>query len=228
MKSTDLLNRTIGLFGEDSVEQFLNSTVLVLGLGGVGGTCFEALARSGVRHLIGVDRDIVDPTNLNRQILFSEKDIGKSKALIAKDRVLTIDPESNVIAINENVDDGFFSRHDFGNIDFVIDAVDDLNAKLLIAKHCLDNHIRFACSMGMALRKDPTQVKMGKLASTSVDPLAKAFRKLCRDAGLDLNAIDVVYSTESPIPYNGNLSSYMGVPSSAGLALAYLALASLS
>ena len=208
--------RSIGLLGESKFNKIRDKKVCIFGLGGVGGTAIEALIRSGFNDVLIVDFDVVDETNLNRQILYTYDDIGKLKVECAKKRLLSINPELRIEAINCKAQD-----FDFGQkIDFVIDAIDDVEGKLFIAKACTNFDIPFIVSLGMANRFDPSKVRISTLNKTFNDPLAKKIRYIYKENGLVLNTIKVVWSEEDSQPYNGRLNSIMTVPSSAGLNIA--------
>lgn len=225
---SEFLSRTKALYGEKGIKAFNEAKVAIFGLGGVGGACFEALVRSGVRHIKAYDFDMVEPSNLNRQILYAAKDLGRIKTEVAKEKALSIDPFSEVKTYNEKVDPLFFACHDFTGYSMLIDAIDDIEAKVEIASYCLDHKIPFLISLGMANRVDPTLLRHGPLSETEGDPLAKKLRSLCRKADLDLDKIQCVYSVEKPAKGGVFLSSSMPVPVSAGLTLASLTLLSLS
>jgi tRNA A37 threonylcarbamoyladenosine dehydratase len=213
------LERFAALVGEDKVKALRDKNVLICGLGGVGGTALESLARSGIGHFTIVDYDVVEISNLNRQILFTNKDVGKPKVEAARERVQTIDESIIVTAFDCRVDDNFLTRISGRKFDFVIDAIDAPEAKVQLIKHCLANNLLFISSMGMANRLDPTAVRIANLAKTDTDPLAKKMRMLMRREQIDLADIPVVYSLEKPLRKGSLLASVMNVPSAAGLAL---------
>lgn len=221
-------SRTVLLLGEEKLHRLEHSRVGIFGLGGVGGTAAEALVRSGIGSLLIVDSDTVSASNLNRQILYTEKDVGKSKAKVAKRRLYSLGSSVDIEAMDMVVDEHFFENYHIGHLDFVIDAIDDCNGKLAIAKYCLEKDIPFLVSLGMANRLDPTQVKIIKLNQTYNDPLAKKIRRLYKGAGLDISRISCVFSSEEPIVRGETPASMMMVPSAAGLTLAYGAISFLS
>lgn len=208
--------RSIGLLGEENFEKILGKRICVFGLGGVGGTAIEALIRSGFNDIIIVDFDKVDITNLNRQILYTCNDVGQSKTDCAKKRLLSINPELKVVSYNCKAQEFDFSQ----DIDFVVDAIDDVEGKLFIAKKCTELGTPFIVSLGMANRFDPSKVKVSTLNKTFNDPLAKKIRYIFKENGLVLNKVNVVWSDEDSQPFNGRLNSIMTVPSSAGLNIA--------
>lgn len=215
----DYLTRSKMLLGDEKIDSFKNKVIFVAGLGGVGGTALEALARSGFTHFVLIDFDKVDPSNLNRQILFTDNDVGKQKTEIAKDRILSINPGLNIEIINQKIDENFVLPTNL-KIDFIVDAIDYIPGKLWLIKFALNNNIPFISSLGMGNRIDPSMVKITNLNKTEGDPLARKIRYECRQLGLDLSKIKVVFSTEEPILVSKTPASMMMVPSAAGLLIA--------
>lgn len=216
----EMLERTKGLIGEEGVKKLRNATVLVCGLGGVGGTALEALARSGVEHFILVDFDVVAPSNLNRQVLYTSLDVGKQKVEVAKNRILSINSESSIAILNKRIDNSIQTNLKEYQVSFIIDAIDDVPGKVALATFALQNDIPIITSLGMANRLDPTKVIITRLDKTTNDPLAKKLRYEYKQAGLDTKLINVAYSLEQPIKDGNKLNSMMMVPSAAGLAIA--------
>ena len=212
----EIFERSIGLLGEDNFNLIQDKTIAIFGLGGVGGTALEALARTGFQHFIIVDFDKVDVSNLNRQILYTIKDIGKSKVEAARERILSINPDADIKPFNIKAQDFDFNQ----KIDYIVDAIDDVDGKLFIAKKAQENNIPSIVSLGMANRFNPEQVRVSKLNQTRNDPLAKKIRYLAKKNGLDLSLINVIISEEMPQKNAEKLYSTMMVPSSAGLTIA--------
>ena len=210
------LERTIQLLGIDKVNTFKDKVILVAGIGGVGGTALEALARTGFQHFIIIDFDKVDPSNLNRQILYTSKDIAKDKVEAAKERLLMINPDLDIKAFKGKAQEFDFSQ----KIDYIVDAIDDVEGKLFLAKKAQEHNIPSIMSLGMANRFNPEQVRVSKLNQTRNDPLAKKIRYEAKKAELDLSKINVVISEEIPQRNAEKLYSTMMVPSSAGLVIA--------
>lgn len=215
----NFLDRTIKVLGIDKVNSFNDKVILVAGIGGVGGTALEALARSGFTKFILIDYDKVDESNLNRQILFLRKDIGKDKVDVAKEKLLEINPDIEVKLIKEKIDTNFLKDLN-EKIDFVIDAIDYVPGKLELIQFALNKNIPFISSLGMGNRIDPTKVSICKLNQTEGDPLARKIRYECRLLGLELSKINVVFSKEAPLIKSKTPGSMMMVPSSAGLSIA--------
>ena len=212
----DIFERSIGLLGEENFNLIQDKVIAVFGLGGVGGTALEALARTGFKHFIIVDFDKVDASNLNRQILYTVKDIGKNKVDAAKERILSINPEAEIQAI-------FAKAQDFDSnqpIDFMVDAIDDVDGKLFLLKTAQEKNIPQIMSLGMANRFDNEKVHVTKLNKTHSDPLAKKMRYLVKKSGLETGNVNVVISEELPQKNAEKLYSTMMVPSAAGLTVA--------
>ena len=212
----DIFSRSIGLLGEEGFNVVQNKVIAIFGLGGVGGTALEALARTGFKHFIIVDFDKVDPSNLNRQILYTSKDIGRLKVEAAKERILSINKEADIKISASKAQDFDFNQR----IDFIVDAIDDVEGKMFLLKKAQENSISSITSLGMANRFNPEMVKITKLNQTRNDPLAKKVRYLAKKDGLDISKISVVISEELPQKNGEKLYSTMMVPSSAGLSIA--------
>ena len=212
----NIFDRSIGLLGKENFDLIQDKVIAIFGLGGVGGTALEALARTGFNHFILVDFDKVDPSNLNRQILYTSEDIGKYKVDIAKQRILSINGDAIIDTFPLKAQEFDYNQ----KIDFIVDAIDDINGKLFILSKAQENNISFIISLGMANRFDPSKVKIAKLNQTHSDPLAKKLRYMVKKQGLDTSNIPVVISEELPQKNGEKLYSTMMVPSSAGLSIA--------
>ena len=213
--------RSVGLLGEEGFKALKEKTILVAGLGGVGGTALEALVRTGVQHLIIIDFDKVDAANLNRQIIYLKKDIGKKKTAIAKDRILAINPDAKVTAIDKKIEEDIGELLSDYKIDFIIDAIDDINGKINLIKFAIKKDIPIIVSLGMANRFNPNELTIMRLDKTTQDPLAKKLRYEMKKAGLSTSKLYTVISKEIPMRDGNKLNSIMTVPSAAGLTIAY-------
>jgi len=214
----DRLHRTRLLFGDIGTQKLQNATVMVVGCGAVGSFAIEALARSGIGHLIVVDFDTVERTNINRQLFALESTIGMPKVNVAATRIRDINPDIRVDMFNM-----FFDKHNTPNIipDYIIDAIDTVESKVALYQWAHEHNIPFISSMGAASKTDPTQIKIAPISKTTVCPLASRVRKLVR--GIDLPDFPVAYSTETPAPVMGhakNLGSVITVTGTFGLNLA--------
>lgn len=168
--------RTSIVLGEEAIETLKQSTVCVFGVGGVGGFLVEALARSGVGHLIIVDHDDVDATNLNRQIIATSDVIGEDKVELFQKRIALINPDCQVevkktFYLPENKD-----QFDFASYDFVADAIDTIKAKISIIEECQKVKTPIISCMGMGNKIDPSYIRIDDIYKTKVDPLAKVMR----------------------------------------------------
>ena len=202
----------------DKINILKNKTILVLGLGGVGGYVVESLVRCGIGNLILVDYDKVDITNINRQIIATYKNIGKLKTECFKERIADINKDCKVTILNifysvENKDILFNN-----NIDYVIDCCDSLESKKILIEECFKRNIPIISSMGTGNKFHPELFSITKLKKTEYDPLAKKLRFLLKDKK-ELLDVDVLYSKEMPMPYKGKIGSISYVPSVAGLIL---------
>jgi tRNA threonylcarbamoyladenosine dehydratase len=173
-------DRTGRLFGDGALQRLAQSRVVVFGLGGVGGYAVEGLVRSGVGNLTLVDFDVVCVTNSNRQLQATVSTVGKSKAELLAQRCLQINPEAKVNAVVDFYREEQSEALLAGSIDFVIDAIDNVKAKLHLLQACVKRNIRVVSSMGAAGRVDPTAIRIDDLCNTHMDPLAKDVRKLLR------------------------------------------------
>ena len=210
-----IYERSIGLLGDDNFNLIQDKVIAIFGLGGVGGTALEALARTGFKHFILVDFDKVDASNLNRQILYTAKDVGRDKVNAAKERLLTINGDFDIQVFNIKAQEFDFNQ----KIDFIVDAIDDVNGKLFLLKKAQENKISHIMSLGMANRFEPEKVRVTKLNQTRNDPLAKKIRYLVKTSGLNTAGVNVVISDELPQKNKEKLYSTMMVPSTAGLVI---------
>ncbi len=212
-------SRTELLIGKESLEKLNKSKVALFGIGGVGSYVVEGLARAGVQSFILVDKDEVDITNINRQIIATTKTVGRPKVEVAKERILEINPEAKVEIYQE-----FFMPETEGilddSIDYTIDAVDTVTAKIELAERAEKLNIPIISSMGTGNKLDPTRFEVTDIYKTSMCPLAKVMRKELKDRGI--KKLKVVYSKEEPIKQEerGVPASISFVPSVAGLIIA--------
>ena len=190
------LSRTELLIGKDGLNKLKDSKVIVFGIGGVGSFTVEALVRAGVGTIVLVDDDTICLTNLNRQIHATYDTVGKVKVEAMKDRVLSINKKCNVI--NHQV---FVTKENIpeiitDDVDYVVDAIDTVSAKIALVEYCNEKGIKIMCSMGTGNKFDPTQFKIADIYDTKVCPLAKVMRHELRKRGI--KSLKVVYSEEIP------------------------------
>ena len=204
-------SRTELLIGKEGIEKLNNSKVAIFGLGGVGSYVLEGCVRAGIRSFILVDKDKVDITNLNRQIIATRKTIGKPKVEVAKERILEINPDANVEIHQE-----FFIPETKGildeSVDYIIDAVDTVTAKIELVVRANRLNIPIISSMGTGNKLDPTRFEVTDIYKTSICPLAKVMRKELKTRGI--KELKVVYSKEEPIKQKHNKDNKKQVPAS--------------
>ena len=206
------------LIGKEALEKIGRVNILLVGVGGVGGTCLEALVRSGVQNITIIDGDNFQVSNLNRQILATLDDIDKPKVEVAIKRMLRINDKLNITGKKLYLNEENISS--LGKFDFIIDACDDVKAKLILMKYAEENNIHLISSMGTGKRLNPRNVIITRLDKTSNDPLAKKIRYEARKLGLNLK-IPVVCSKEDAISKDRVVASSIFVPSTAGLTIAH-------
>ena len=243
----DWLNRTEILIGSENINKLKNANVVVFGLGGVGSYVVEGLVRAGIGSIAIIDKDIVDITNINRQLIADTSTIGKAKVDVEEERILKINPDINICKINEfvdknnikeimeNINANFHSintdmQENLTNasssntslefhIDYVIDAIDTVSAKLEIIKYCYENNIPLISCMGTGNKLDANKFEIADITKTSVCPLAKVIRKELKK--LNIPHLKVLYSKEEPIKTSSSSpASISFVPSVAGLLIA--------
>ncbi len=188
------------VMGKDAVRRLANSRVVVLGLGGVGSNCAEALARGGVGSLVLVDRDVVEPSNINRQAVAYTSTVGQRKTDVMTRIVADINPSASITPIHV-----FLTRDNIGQIlggldprpDFVVDAIDNVTAKLVVARWCQDEGMPLVSSMGGANKLHPELLRFADISKTHGCPLARIIRKECRKRGI--RGLRVLYSPEEPV-----------------------------
>lgn len=222
--TSDAFQRTRLLIGDENFSKLQKSTVAIFGIGGVGSFTAEALARAGVGHLILIDKDVIDVTNINRQIHALTSNVGKSKVEVMRERILNINPFARVDAIqkfyltDEDAEIFFICKYDY-----VVDAIDTLTAKINLVLECQRRNIPIVSSMGAGNKLNPSRFKVDDIYKTSTDPVAKVMRKKLRELGI--KNLKVVWSDEMPRKNSvGTAEKVIGsisfVPSVAGLILA--------
>ena len=227
MKEVNQFSRTETLIGKEGIEKLKKSKVAVFGIGGVGSFVVEGLARAGIENLIIVDFDKYDITNINRQLGALHSTIGKYKVDVMKERILDINPNAKVKIVKE-----FFGPNSNKNIidksiDYIVDAVDNVTAKIELVVKANEFEIPIISAMGTGNKLDPTKFEITDIYKTSVCPLAKVIRKELRKR--DIKKLKVLYSKEEPIKQSkeektkdekNSPASISFVPSVAGLIIA--------
>lgn len=194
----EALSRTRLLLGDTAMTVLAGKTVMLFGLGGVGGFALEALVRGGVGRMVIVDYDTVSISNLNRQIIADTTTIGRLKTEVAAERVLRIRPDADILKLScfvgaENIPQMIGSA---GRVDYIIDAIDTVSSKLALAEYATEKGIPIVSSMGTGNKLDPTRFQIADIAKTSVCPLARVMRRELRARGI--HHLEVLYSTEPP------------------------------
>lgn len=215
--------RSALLLGEAGMEKLKNSTVAIFGVGGVGSYAAEALARSGVGHVWLIDHDVVSCSNINRQIEALDTTVGQAKTLAMKQRMQQINPQIEVTEVRMFYLPQTAEQISLENMDYVVDAMDTVTAKLELAQRCFAQNIPMISSMGAGNKLDPLQFEVTDIYQTKMCPLAKVMRRELRKRGVE--RLKVVYSTEeAKIPQKQTefeerkiLGSVAFVPSVAGL-----------
>lgn len=218
-------SRQVLLMGRENLSRLKNSHVAVFGVGGVGSYTAEALARAGIGHITLVDNDTVNITNINRQLIALHSTIGMQKTEAAKARILDINPECHVTALNQ-----FYtgSEIELSGFNWIADAIDTVSSKLVLIENAHRLGVNIISCMGTGNKLDPTKLILTDISKTSMCPLAKVIRTELRKRGILHHP--VVYSAEQPVPHceeseedesrRKTIGSISFVPSSAGLIMA--------
>lgn len=215
-----MFDRLEKLIGINNVNLLHSKTILVVGLGGVGGMAVETLIRNGIENIILVDNDIVDVTNKNRQIIATDPTINRLKVDAFEERIKQINNKVNVTKI-----DNFITKNNIDeifklNFDYLIDACDTISTKILLIENCLEKNIKFISSMGTGNKFDMTKLRVMDIKKTSYDPIAKVIRKKLKDDNIK-GKVMVVSSDEMPVKTNNRTPfSYSVVPNTAGIMIA--------
>ena len=217
---TDLrFQRTELLIKKEGIEKLNNSKVLVFGLGGVGSYVVEALARGGVGTLGICDMDVVNITNINRQLIALTSTLDKPKVNVTKERLLDINPALNVIEYPFLLNEETIENIDFSQYNYIVDAIDMVSSKILLIRKAKELNINIISSMGTANKLNPSDLLVTDLSKTHTCPLAKKMRYELKK--YDIKHCKVLYSTELPIEHDSSvLGSVSFVPSVAGLLIA--------
>ena len=210
--------RTAQLLGNENVENLFDKHVIVFGVGGVGGYVVEALARSGVGKISIVDNDVVNESNINRQIIALHSTVGMQKVEVLKNRILDINPECQVFVYNQFFLPENSNDFDFSIYDYVVDAVDTVTAKIEIIKKSKESNVPVISSMGTGNKLNPMGFKVSDISKTKVCPLARVMRNELKKRGI--SKVKCVYSEENPVIQTQTPASVAFVPSVAGLLIA--------
>ncbi|MCL2566422.1 MAG: tRNA threonylcarbamoyladenosine dehydratase [Defluviitaleaceae bacterium] len=213
----DFTTRTEMIYGKEAMERLKNAKIAILGVGGVGSYTFEALIRSGIGHITIVDKDTVEKSNINRQLVALNSTIGVKKVDVAKGRAKDINPDAAVEAL-----DIFYLKEadlDFTKFDYVVDAIDNITGKIAISESCYKAGVPLISAMACGNRLFSSMLKIGDIYETTVCPICKIMRKQLKERGIP--KLKVVYSTENYIKQDGRTpGSTPFVPAAAGLLMA--------
>lgn len=191
-----IFQRSQLLLGARVMDQLANKKVIILGIGGVGSWCAESLVRTGLRNLTIVDSDRVCITNINRQLHATVDTVGQVKTEALKKRLLEINPKANITALQKIYEEGNYEEFDLDSYDYIIDAIDSLQSKLHLIRTATKTNAMFLCSMGAALRIDPSKIKTGEFWNVRGCPFARRIRKVIRKGELPAKKFMCVYSDE--------------------------------
>lgn len=192
--------------------------ILIAGLGGVGGSAYEGLLRVGFNDIVAIDMDVVELSNLNRQTLYNLSDIGLKKAECAEKYAKLINPLAKINAKSDKIVAGYFNAPEFEDVDYILDCIDDVEAKVELYKYSKKIGAKIIVSTGSGLRHDSTKVCIGTLDDTG-EPLAKAYKKKLKEENIFDGSIQAIYSKEIPVKRKSKtLGSTHVVPNSFGIA----------
>lgn len=211
-------SRTAQLLGNENVENLFDKHVIVFGVGGVGGYVVEALARSGIGKISIVDNDVINESNINRQIIALHSTVGMQKVEVLKNRILDINPECQVFVYNQFFLPENSNDFDFSIYDYVVDAVDTVTAKIEIIKKSKESNVPVISSMGTGNKLNPMGFKVSDISKTKVCPLARVMRNELKKRGI--SKVKCVYSEENPVIQTQTPASVAFVPPVAGLLIA--------
>lgn len=212
-----MLDRLSLIIGNENINKIKNTTVLVLGLGGVGSYAVESLVRSGIEKIILVDKDKVDLTNLNRQLMAYQNNIGMPKTDVFKKRIYNINPNCIVDVIFNEINVSNIDLLFKNNPDYIVDACDTISVKKELIRKCITNNVKLISSMGTGNKMDPSKLRIDDIRKTEYDPIAKIIRKMVKEEKINKKVM-VVWSNEKPIITNSKvIGSNSFVPAIAGL-----------
>jgi tRNA A37 threonylcarbamoyladenosine dehydratase len=192
-----IFRRSELLLGSDAMDRIAQKRVIIFGVGGVGSWCAESLVRSGIRQLTIVDSDRVCITNINRQLMATTKTVGMPKVEVLKERLLSINPQAEITALQQIFSEESASKFCMEDYDYIIDAIDSLKDKAALILLACKTNAKLFSSMGAALKLDPTRIKVTEFWKVQGDPLARAIRKKFKHYGqYPEKKFQVVYSDE--------------------------------
>lgn len=213
-----MFERLEKIIGDENIKKLKNKTVAVIGLGGVGGYVLETLIRNSIENIIIVDKDTIEITNKNRQIIATDSNIDKYKVDEFEKRIKDINKNVNIIKLNIFLNEDNKKELFKYNIDYLIDACDTVSTKIMLIRECLNRNINFISSMGTANKIDPKKLTITDIKNTTYDPLAKVIRHELNKLNIN-DKVTVLSSSEECIK-NKSLGSYSVVPNIAGILIA--------
>ncbi len=214
-------SRLENFIGKENLQKLKEKNILVVGLGGVGGYAVECFIRSGISQMTLIDFDVVEESNLNRQIIANQNTIGRKKPEVMKERCLSINQDASIRAIDLFLDEKNMNEIFDQKYDFVIDACDTVKTKEELIRFCLNQEIPIISSMGTARKRNPDALEIVEIKKTSVDPLARKIRQFMKKE-FPTKKLYVLSSKEIPVKAKNNiLSSMIFVPAVAGIKIAH-------
>ena len=214
-----MYERLISLIGKENLKKIQNTNILIVGIGGVGGFALESLVRSVFKNITIIDGDTIDKSNLNRQIITNNKNLGKLKGEEATKRYIDINNNLNLTVHNIYLTKENFNTYINTNYDYIIDACDDIPIKIELMKYAQNKQIKVISALGTGKKLNPEYLKITTLDKTENDPFAKKLRNIARKENLSLK-VPVVFSSENAINTQNIIGSCIFVPSVAGIYLA--------
>ena len=199
----DKFIRSALLIGEENINKLTTKTVMIFGCGGVGSYVIEGLVRTGIKNFVLIDNDEVSISNINRQIIATTNTIGNLKTKVCKERILSINPDSNVFTYEQFVLPETINTIDFNNVDFIVDCIDTISGKIPIIEKAKSLNIPVISSMGTGNKLDPSLFKIVDISKTHTCPLAKVMRYELRKR--NIKNVPVLFSTEEPIDLSNSL-----------------------
>ena len=213
-----MFERLERIIGKDKLDLIKSKRVLVIGLGGVGGMAVETLIRNGIEDIIIVDKDTIDITNKNRQVIALDSTINMNKTDAFEKRILDINSNVKVTKITDFISDSNIEKIFSYKPDYIIDACDTISTKIMIIEECLKRNVKFISSMGMGKKLDISKLEITEISKTSYDKIAKVIRKRLRDDKV-IGKVPVLSSKEQVIDTKEEIGSYSPVTMSAGILL---------
>ena len=211
-----MFERIESILDKNIIKVFENTNILIIGIGGVGGYALECLIRSGFSNITIVDKDIIEKSNLNRQIISLDSNIGNIKVEEAKKRCLEINKNASIKIINEFILEDNIDMLNLKEYDYIIDSCDTVTTKVLLIDYCNKNNIKLISCMGTGNRLDSTKLSITKLSKTNNDPLARNIRRILREKNIKANPFVVASSELAIKTHNRTPGSIILVPMQAG------------